>query len=167
MPCGSSLPTCTCTTSCRPFLLPYPVPTDPSRQHAFTVQMGKLRPGENGTAQAAQQVSSRIRTEIQPGFYSLSPLPAVSASPSSSHAGGSPSPADPAGEAPECPPARVGHKQDPGSHVGIRNSTWQGGSTWLLISALPRILPERPGTTPCPPQGLSFSIRKIYEVKHS
>lgn len=85
VPCGSSLPTRTCTSSCRPFLFPYPVPIDPSRQHPFTVQMGKLRPREDRAAQATQQVSSRIRTEIQPGFYSLSPLPAISASPSSSH----------------------------------------------------------------------------------
>ena len=47
--------------------------------------MEKLRPGENRATEATQQISSRVRTEIHRGLYSLYPLLAISVSPFFSH----------------------------------------------------------------------------------
>lgn len=160
-PCGSSLPPYTHYHLCG-HSSPCPVPAGPSCRQPLIVQMGKLRPSKNGAAHATQQVSSRVSTETQPRSWSLSPLPATSASPPVSHCRSGPGPADPAGEA-QTAVLRVGFTQAPGSHVGTSNGTWLGGRTWLLIPALPWTLSERP----CPSQGLSFSVCKIYEVNYS
>lgn len=165
---SSSLPSRTCITAC-PAIPPHPapdnVPLGPTRQHPLIVQMGKLKSRENGAAQATQQVSSRVTTETQPRFYSASPLPATSAPPPFITAGVSmPSRAE--GKALGCSPAHVGYTQDPGGHMGTRNSPWPGGRTWLLFPAVPWIMSKRPWPAPCPLRA-SVSPSVKHEVKYS
>ena len=101
------------------------------------VQKGKLRPAESRATQATQQGSSRVRTELQPACYSLHHCRPPLHLPPSVRKGEGPDPADPTGEAPEYPPACVGHIQDPAGHVGTKNRAWLGGWTRVLIPALP------------------------------
>ena len=135
----------TCMTHVWPFLLlllPCPMPLGPTRQYPLIVQMGKLKSGENGAAQATQQVSSRATTETRPRFHSPSPLPATSAPPPSVTAGGS-TPSRPGGEAQGCSPAHVGYTQDPGSQ-GL------GAGPSFYSQLFPGSCPRDPGQLPTP-----------------
>lgn len=139
--CKSSVPPYTCITSW--LAIPPPLPSGcrpklSAPPHCTGGETEAWREWSCPSHTANQQQNQNPDSMLSP--HCLPPLHLPPSVPS----GGGPSPAEPAGEAPEYLPACEGPNQDPGGHVGTRNSAWQGGRTWLLMPTLPWTLSEKP-----------------------
>lgn len=128
-PQGASLPPHTLVAFCLTALPPLPRACRLKRSATPIVQKGKLRPGGSELPRLHSKVAAE--SELSSGLCSV--LCATAGHLRVSHlpkgAGGGavtvgegPGPADPAWKVLECPSACVDHIQDPGGHVGTRDS---------------------------------------------